>query len=240
MVNHYLKLFESISALNIERIEEYLKRFSYAVQLPLPSNLNEEDALEFFTYFVPQIAGDGLTRLDALEDVPVDLREVLGIPLNANLSERKETETIVNLHRILDILIEELKIDWLGVLLCKTKSNNSKVLVKLASVGREGRSEYLLTEAVARRSNSAAAGLSARPVVINDMEESLAREDGPYSPYDDTVKSEAAIPIVTIDGKVIGVLDAESSVPESFSSSNLEILIAACVVCVQLIEPLAN
>jgi L-methionine (R)-S-oxide reductase len=129
---------------------------------------------------------------------------------------------------VLQALITEVAlqagIDWLGAYQVREVSSG-RALVKLAYAGVPSRAEFPLTEAFAKTSNNATVGLTGRGRVINDLKAHLA-SGGAYYECDPTVKAEACLPVFNAGGRVIGIVDAESSTAGFFDDPRLAVVVA--------------
>jgi L-methionine (R)-S-oxide reductase len=94
----------------------------------------------------------------------------------------------------------------------------SPVLLKLAYRGLPSRAEFPLTEEFKAFSNNSTVALEGRGRVIGDVLDHV-RDGGAYYICDGEVRSEACLPLRAADGSVIGIIDAESTIPHFFAGA---------------------
>lgn len=187
-------------------------------------------ARDLFRYPVPLLSDDGACSLvDDLADTPYDLSPWFG-------GETEDARAaLTDLHALVDSGNRQVGADWLGIyVVCKAGS--SARLVKLAYHGRPSRAEFPLTEAFAETSNNSRVGLSGWGVVIDDVAEWRA-QGGSYYQCDPMVRSEVCLPVLDAEGRVLGIIDAESAHGGFFNQARLAWLAAMAVV---LAAPLAD
>lgn len=110
--------------------------------------------------------------------------------------------------------------DWVGIYLVSEKENS---LVKLAYRGAPSRPFFPLTEDFAKNSSNSKVGLTGKLILIENVSEYT---DGYYE-CDSRVQSEVCLPIFQ-DGKVIGIIDAESHQKNFFSKDKVIELVRIC------------
>lgn len=146
---------------------------------------------------------------------PLDRPHVVGHP---------QVRRIRQLDRLMRRLYDRIRCDWVGVYRCTT-IDGTVALLKEAYVGKESRAVFPLTEDFALQSTNVTVALSGRARVVADV---LA-DDGPYYSCDSRVRSEACLPILDLNGGVIGIIDAESFQVGHFTGPRVAELAATCV-----------
>ena len=188
-----------------------------AKKASLPATPSALNAL--YTYKVPKLSADGSCSLhDELDPVPYDLSKVLGGRSVQN------SFSLITLDALVESVHQNTGCDWLG-LYQKRDLPSGPALVKLAYRGVESRPEFPLTEAFAKTSNNAAVGLSGKARVLQDVRAHVAG-GGVYYECDPKVQSEVCLPLLDHNGKVIGILDAESATPSHFTPERMALLVS--------------
>ena len=188
-----------------------------AKKASLPATPSALNAL--YTYKVPKLSADGSCSLhDELDPVPYDLSKVLGGRSVQN------SFALITLDALVESVHQSTGCDWLG-LYQRRELPSGPALVKLAYRGVESRPEFPLTETFARTSNNAAVGLSGKARVLQDVRAHVAG-GGAYYECDPQVQSEVCLPLLDPNGKVIGILDAESAQPSHFTPERLALLVS--------------
>lgn len=124
------------------------------------------------------------------------------------------------LHGLLDSVKHHTGADWLGVY-CARGAMNEARLVKLAYRGAHGLAELPLTQAFAEGNNSSRVALTGWGTVID------AIEHWPDAGEPDSrVRSGVALPICTVNGAVLGLIEAKSYVPAFFDEEKQTWLVA--------------
>ncbi len=188
-----------------------------AKKASLPATPSALNAL--YQFKVPKLAPDGTcARFDDLDPVPYDLGSVLG--------ERsiQNSFALITLDALVESIHVKLKCDWLGVYQARALAAGP-TLVKLAYRGLESRAEFPLTEAFAKTSNNSTVGLRGKALLIDDVRKHL-EGGGTYYECDPKVQSEACLPLFDPNGKVVGIIDAESSKSGFFTPARLSLLVA--------------
>jgi len=98
-------------------------------------------------------------------------------------------------------------------------------LLKLAYSGNFSRAGFPLTESFKEHSNNSWVAMEGRSKLIQDLE----AYSGPYYICDGLVNSEMCVPIFDGEGKVIGIIDAESYTKNFFTPKNTLYILRACV-----------
>ncbi|MFZ5446382.1 MAG: GAF domain-containing protein [Myxococcota bacterium] len=183
----------------------------------LPATPSALNAL--YQYRVPKLSDDGSCSLhEELDPKPYDLSEALG---------GRSVQTSFSLLTI-DALIESaqqrLGCEWLGAYQLRARPGGP-ALVKLAYRGAESRAEFPMTDDFAARSNNVAVGRSGTARIINDVGAHLA-QGGAYYECDPKVQSEACLPVLDANGKVVGIIDAEATQRGFFTPERLAALVA--------------
>jgi len=141
---------------------------------------------------------------------------------------------LIDLAALIDSTNRQVGADWLGIYVVRGEGEASR-LVKLSYHGRPSRAEFPLTADFAEVSNNSRVGLSGWGVIIDDVAEWCALGGGYYQ-CDPTVTSEVCLPVLDAEGRVLGIIDAESSQRGFFTPERQAWLAALAVV---LAEPLA-
>ncbi len=193
----------------------------FIAQLGTPMEVSN-DAL--YRYQVPLLSEDGSCSLiDELDPVSYDLARVLG----------GESEDLSRKLKLLNILVTRAHMvtgaEWVGIYQRRRKTANPEVLVKLAYRGRPSRAEFPLTAEFANTSTNSAVALSGQARVIDDVAAYKAA-GGAFYVCDDAVQSEFCAPILDVDGKAIGIIDAEASPQSFFTVDRQSVLVAMAMV----------
>ncbi|MDP1825887.1 MAG: GAF domain-containing protein [Archangium sp.] len=188
-----------------------------AKKASLPATPSALNAL--YTYKVPKLSADGTCSLHAeLDPTPYDLSKVLGGRSVQN------SFSLLTLDALVESVAQQSAADWLG-LYQRRDLAAGPTLVKLAYRGVESRPEFPLTEAFARTSNNAAVALDGKARVVQDVRAHVAG-GGAYYECDPKVQAEVCLPLLDPNGKVIGVLDAESTKASHFTPERLALLVS--------------
>lgn len=188
-----------------------------AKKASLPATPSALNAL--YTYKVPRLSPDGSCSLhEELEAAPYDVSRVLGGRSIQN------SFALITLDALVESVQASCGTDWLGVYQ-RRELASGPVLVKLAYRGAESRAEFPLTEAFAKSSNNAAVALSGKARVLQDVKAHVAG-GGAYYECDPKVQSEVCLPLLDPNGKVIGILDAESTKASHFTPERLAMLVS--------------
>ncbi|WP_229804827.1 GAF domain-containing protein [Paludibacterium paludis] len=159
---------------------------------------------DIFRYPVPVLGPEGSCSLfDELAPEPYDLSWLFG-----GRSE-EAARALRDLAAVVESANDKVGADWLGVYVRAGEGEDRK-LVKLAYTGVPSRAEFPLTEAFAQISNNSRVGLTGWGVVIDDVE-AWRSSGGGYYECDPRVRSEVCLPVLDSEGRVLGILDAESS-----------------------------
>lgn len=194
-----------------------------AKKASLPATPSALNAL--YQYKVPKLSLDGTCSLkDELDPTPYDLSKALGGRSIQN------SFALITLDALVESLQDRLKASWLGVYQVRTVADG-QALVKLAYRGVESRPEFPLTEAFAKSSNNVAVALSGKALVIDDVKAHVAA-GGAYYECDPKVQSEACLPLLDPNGKVVGIIDAEANKPKYFDRDRLALLVSLATECV--------
>ena len=184
-----------------------------------PSALNG-----LYQYKVPKLSPDGSCSLhDELDPTPYDLGKVLG-------GRSVQTSfALITLDALVESIHQRTGSDWLGVYQVRALPRGP-TLVKLAYRGAESRPEFPLTEAFARTSNNSAVGLTGKARVLQDVKAHIA-SGGAYYECDPKVQSEVCLPLLDANGKVVGILDAESAKKSHYTGERLAMLVSLATEC---------
>jgi L-methionine (R)-S-oxide reductase len=185
---------------------------------------------DLFRFSVPLLGENGACSLvDELADVPYDLSPWFG-------GESDEARRALrDLAALLESTNSQIAADWLGIYAVRGQGPDAR-LVKLCYQGRPSRAEFPLTEAFAAISNNSRVGLTGWGVVINDVADWRA-QGGSYYSCDPLVKSEVCLPVLDEEGRVLGIIDAESTCVGHFDAERLPWLVGLAAV---LAVPLAQ
>jgi putative methionine-R-sulfoxide reductase with GAF domain len=188
-----------------------------AKKASLPATPSALNAL--YTYRVPKLSPDGSCSLHTeLDPTPYDLSKVLGGRSVQN------SFALITLDALVESVHQQTGCDWLG-LYQRRELPTGPALVKLAYRGVDSRPEFPLTDAFAKTSNNVAVALSGKARVLQDIKAHVA-SGGAYYECDPKVQSEACLPLLDPNGKVIGVLDAESTHSGHFTPEKLALLVS--------------
>jgi L-methionine (R)-S-oxide reductase len=223
---HYLKtigLSYLYSNSQTTRLNEYVQTW-FERSFP---ELSEVEMNQLYTYRVPKLGlGGSCSITGELEEIPYDLSQTFSLQ-KESLEKRTMTVRLWRLNGIIDSLHKETSVDWLGIYRAIDQGNNGRALVKEAYIGAPSRAEFPLTEEFAKNSNNSTVGLTGKAVCFQDIEE----YQGPYYKCDSKVQSEFCVPILNTDGKVTGIIDAESFQKQFFTA---EMLLQISKVCFDL------
>lgn len=182
----------------------------------LHKKLGEDYSGKIYRYKVPKLSPDGSCSIGSeLEDQPYDLSQVFEI-------NSKNSLWLWRLNHLVSTLQQKTGVDWLGIY--KKIETSDGFLVKLAYFGAPSRAEFPLTEKFASHSNNSTVGLTGRAVLVQDV----ADYKGPYYKCDAKVKSEFCCPIFDRDGKIIGIIDAESFTTKFFDDEKVRQIAKVC------------
>lgn len=182
------------------------------------------DESSIYSYPVPMLTEDGSCSIvEQLAPVPYDLAAILG-----GRSEQT-TRRLALLERLVERVQETTGADWVGVYQRRTNPSGTPVLVKLAYVGQASRAEFPLTREFAERSTNSTVGLTGRATLIDDVSKHVEAGGGFYV-CDDGVQSEACVPILSEDGEVAGIVDAEAKPRGFFGGGRLAVVAALALV----------
>ena len=188
-----------------------------AKKASLPATPSALNAL--YTYRVPKLSPDGSCSLHAeLDPTPYDLSKVLGGRSVQN------SFALITLDALVESVHQQTGCDWLG-LYQRRELPTGPALVKLAYRGVDSRPEFPLTEAFSKTSNNVAVARSGKALVLQDLKAHVAA-GGAYYECDPKVQSEACLPLLDPNGKVIGLLDAESTKISHFTPERLAMLVS--------------
>lgn len=221
--NHYLKtigLSHLDSNSQTTRLNEHVKTW---FDRPLPELSNDEIS-QLYTYRVPKLGPGGSCSItDELEETPYDLSQTFGLQ-EKSLEKHPMTVRLWRLNRIVESLHKETKADWLGIYRAIDKASGDHVLVKEVYKGAPSRAEFPLTEEFAKNSNNSTVGLTGKAVCFQDIEE----YQGPYYKCDSKVQSEFCVPILSAEGIITGIIDAESFQKQFFMEERLLHIAKVC------------
>jgi L-methionine (R)-S-oxide reductase len=176
------------------------------------------DLDRLYKFFVPKLGEGGACSVQhELESEPYDLSKILGNDLGI-------TEKLYRLNKLVQELNHIVEADWLGIYFKVQNLEGVPILLKHAYLGEYSRAEFPLTENFAQISNNSTVGLTGKVKIVEDV----ASYAGPYYNCDVKVRSEFCCPILNQEGKVIGIIDAESFQPNYFSPEKLIEIAKVC------------
>jgi putative methionine-R-sulfoxide reductase with GAF domain len=228
MAAHALKDYLREQSLELALTEVHVAALTLAAVLAAQKPPAERD---LFRYPVPLLGEGGACSLvDELADEPYDLRPWFG-------GETDEARAVLaDLAALTDSVNRQVGADWLGIYAVGGEDDAAR-LVKMAYQGRPSRAEFPLTAEFAEISNNSRVGLSGWGVVIDDVAEWCALGGGYYQ-CDPAVQSEVCLPVLDAEGRVIGIVDAESAQRGFFVPERLAWLAALAVVLAQPLSAL--
>jgi len=128
-----------------------------------------------------------------------------GVEFDDSLVHHKETLRLWRLNKVVALMKERLGIDWVGIYR-RVAVDSGEALVKEAYRGEPSRALFPLNEDYAKKSNNSWVGLNKTCKIIQDV----TNYEGPYYECSKKVQSEFCAPIVTAQGELLGIIDAES------------------------------
>lgn len=189
-----------------------------AKKASLPATPSALNAL--YQYRVPKLSPDGACSLhEELDPTPYDLSQALGGRSIQN------SFALLTLDALIESVHQQATCDWLGVY----QARGGK-LVKLAYRGAESRAEFPLTDDFAKKSNNVAVAMTGKARVVQDLAAHLA-SGGAYYECDPKVQAEACLPLFDPNGKVVGIIDAESTRRDHFIPARLALLVSLATEC---------
>merc|ERR1711974_249763 len=198
--------------------------FSLKPEKPLTAAQIEK----LYSYRVPKVSEDGSCSLTTqLEKEPVNLaKEVFSLDYEKfeDLREHPLTLRLWRLNQIVENIEKELKIDWIGIYRKIEHDKLGPVLVKEAYRGEPSRGYFPLTEEFAKKSNNSWVAINAKTKLVQDV----SSYEGPYYECSKKVQSECCLPIINKEGKVVGIIDAESWKANFFTVETVKILEEIC------------
>ncbi len=184
-----------------------------------------DDPSSLYSYPVPMLTRDGACSIvDEMAPTAYDLAPILG-----GRSEQT-TRRLALLERLVERTQETTGAEWVGVYQRRASPAGGEMLVKVSYVGRPSRAEFPLTRAFAERSTNSTVGLTGRSIVIDDVARHVEAGGGFYV-CDDGVQSEACLPILGLDGGIVGIVDAEAKAKAFFGAERLAVVAALAIVC---------
>ncbi len=173
---------------------------------------------KLYEFKVPKLSPDGTcAAFDDLDDTPYDLAAQFG---GRSLTA---TTRLMTLDVLVAHCAQALQVGWVGIYQARP-TPSGPALIKLAYRGLPSRAEFPLTPEFAAKSNNSTVAMSGQANVLNDIEAHLA-SGGAYYECDPKVKAEACIPVIS-DSGVIGLIDAEHTVAQWFTTTRLAVLVA--------------
>jgi len=200
------------------------------LQSPPPADVS------LLAYRVPTETEDGTCSLpDKLAATPFNTRAVLqcsclppsGQP--AGLPEAADVRRAAGLRGVCEAIAAATGSEWVGVyerLAVGSAFGGGEALLKLAYVGSPSRALFPLTPAFAALSNNSTVGMSGCAVVIDDA--GSMDSDTPYYKCDGRVLSEYCAPIVSREGIILGIVDAEAWRSGVYTAAARGLILDAC------------
>lgn len=174
-------------------------------------------------YLIPELGEGGACSLfGKLQDTPFSLRDHLAQNAEPSLQVLQSLVHYVQMHTA---------IDWCGIYQ-KRPINGQVQLIKLAYFGAPSRPLFPLNKEFAALSNNVQVGLFAKASIINNVEHYIA-QGGQYYTCDPKVKAESCLPILSANGEVLGIVDAEAFTLDVFTKELQALLVAVCLVAAQ-------
>ncbi|MET3108365.1 L-methionine (R)-S-oxide reductase [Oxalobacteraceae bacterium GrIS 2.11] len=191
-----------------------LAQFGAAIEL------DQTDPQVQWQYQVPELGEGGACSLfGQLAAKPYDLEQTLGGKTAANEQLLKRVTALVNFYR------QHSSSDWFGVYQKRVNPEGQSVLVKLAYYGAASRPEFPLTAEFAAISNNSTVGLSGMGRIINQVG-AYRSAGGEYYTCDPKVNAEACLPVLGQNGAVLGIVDSETFLEQTFVGQELALLVA--------------
>lgn len=181
-------------------------------------------------YQVPELGEGGSCSLfDQLAAQAYDLEKSLGGQTEKNQRLLQQVSLLVNFYR------QHSSSDWFGIYQKRENLQGEIVLMKLAYYGAPSRAEFPLTNEFAAMSNNSSVGLSGKGRVINQVSAYRAA-GGEYYTCDPQVNAEACLPVLNEQGDVLGIIDSETFLENTFTDKELALLIAIVVRLERILE----
>jgi len=171
-------------------------------------------------YQVPELGEGGACSLfGQLAAEPYDLELTLGGKTEINQTLLRQVTALVDFYR------QHSSSDWFGIYQQRQNREGQSVLVKLAYYGAASRPEFPLTPEFAAMSNNSSVGMSGKGRVINSVGK-YRSAGGEYYTCDPKVNAEACLPILDSEGRVLGIVDSETFLENTYTGSELALLVA--------------
>ena len=198
------------------------KAGTFLVQIHQALSASTADTDIAWQYNVPELGEGGSCSLfGQLAAEPYDLLQTLG-------GNKAEVLSLMNaVTRITAFYRQNSQSDWFGIYQAR-QVKEGRALVKLAYFGAPSRAEFPLTPEFAAMSNNSSVGLSGRGRIIHDVQAYVAG-GGEYYTCDPKVNAEACLPVLANDGRVLGIIDAETFRQNLYQNDELALLLAVCV-----------
>lgn len=230
--------------LNEHEVADYVVKLRKLALDASEKSLEGVDLEKLFTFRVPIMDPDGCSRVDGtLAQDPYDLRKVLFSAEAQSVNgffKQPQTRQVFVLDALVDRVINDVGVNWLGFYQKRKMRSGDDTLVKLAYRGAESRAEFPLTREFARKSNNSTVGITGTGIIINDIERYLWEEGGPYYQCDSRVHSEACLPVFAASSdEVIGIIDAESHERNKFSEREMTMLFGTCIALEEILAPVS-
>jgi|SRR6185369_9550279 len=214
-------MFEKyLKTIGLENLIPHLDEFvlndfvaeSFAAEFP---DLSAEEVKKLYVYDVPKMSPDGsCSIIEEKADNPYNLAETFDLNSDwESLKDDPQTVRLLRLKKIVQKIFEQTEVEWFGIYRKEANLKGELVLVKESYAGIFSRAEFPLTKEFAKKSNNSTVGLSGRAIVIQDV----AAHSGAYYKCDGEVNSEFCLPILGLDNKIIGIIDAEAFAKNHYS-----------------------
>lgn len=211
-------MVKSISFSNFSLNEK--KKNHYSQQLN--EAVNTYSSSVTWQYLIPELGEGGTCSLfGELQDEPFDLSDYI------DTNERNK-ECLTALTAIVRYVESLNVVDWFGIYQLRNIDNQSQLL-KLSYFGNPSRPLFPVNKDYAKISNNTYVALNADGRVINNVE-SYVSSGGEYYTCDPKVKSEICLPITSLEGKTLGIIDAEAFNVDVFNDDVVALFAAVCDV----------
>lgn len=222
--DHYL------SVSGIDRAELTPQFYTWLTQFQehITAHLEQAHPALQWHYQVPELGEGGACSLfGQLAAEPYDLAATLGGKTEHNQSLLRDVTALVDFYR------QHSSSDWFGIYQQRQNPEGQSVLIKLAYYGAASRPEFPLTAEFAAMSNNSSVGMSGKGRIINHVG-SYRSAGGEYYTCDPKVNAEACLPVLDAHGRVLGIVDSETFLENTFTGKELALLVAV-VLCLSSI-----
>eukprot|EP00744_Colponema_vietnamica_P002346 GILI01003698.1.p1 GENE.GILI01003698.1~~GILI01003698.1.p1 ORF type:complete len:606 (+),score=161.45 GILI01003698.1:144-1961(+) len=201
--------------------------------LPPGNSLSPGEVEQLFTFEEPESSPEGTCSftLKAKEKKFNIVEDGYGLPFSVKkyaFTDNPTTRRLWQLNRLIDNLVNLMgpELHWVGIYRLVLNEKGAPQLVKEAYRGEISRGIFPATEEFSRRSNNSFTAVFGKGCVIPDTHNlgTSAR----YYQCSKKVRSECCLPIRTSDGRVLGIIDAESFTPSFFTPERTMELLRIC------------